>query len=169
MSRILPDIAGIKAYDPAGLDELVAELGMPAFRAKQLKSWIYEKHAASYDEMTNLPKALRAELAERYPLHRASIERKQVSADGTRKYLIKYSDGTLVEAVGIPSKNRLTVCFSTQAGCAMGCIFCATGKGGFSRNLAPGEIFDQVALISDDFGQRVTNAVAMRQREPFMN
>jgi len=169
VSRTMPEIAGIKAYDPTGVDEIVAQAGLPAFRAKQLKGWIYGKGACSYDEMTNLPKAMREQLAESYPLHRAEIAKVVKSSDGTRKYLVKYSDETLVEAVGIPSGDRLTVCFSTQAGCSMGCAFCATGKGGFHRNLAPGEIFDQVALIADDFGQRVTNAVAMGQGEPFLN
>lgn len=169
MSRTAPEIAGIKAFDPEGIDELLNGMGLPSFRSKQLKGWIYGKQASSYDEMTNLPKAMRESLAKDYPLKRASIESVVKSKDGTRKYLIRYSDDTLVEAVGIPSKDRLTVCFSTQAGCAMGCAFCATGKGGFFRNLAPGEIFDQVSLISEDFGQRVSNAVAMGQGEPFNN
>lgn len=169
MSRTVPDIAGIKAYDRAGIAELVTDLGLPAFRAKQLEEWLYAKRASSYDEMTNLPKQLREQLAEQHPLHVATIEHKLVSEDGARKYVIRYADGALVEAVGIPSKNRLTVCFSTQAGCAMECAFCATGKGGFLRNLAPGEIVDQVMLVGDDFGRRVTNAVAMGQGEPFNN
>ena len=169
MSRTVPEIAGIKAYDKEGIDELVKELGLPAFRSKQLVEWIYGKGAASYEDMTNLPKALRERLAAEQPLYRAEVARKLVSQDGSRKYLVRYQDGTLVEAVGIPGKNRLTVCFSTQAGCAMNCAFCATGKGGFTRNLAPGEIFDQVALIGEDFGKRVTNVVAMGQGEPFAN
>lgn len=169
LSRTQPDVAGIKAYDREGIKELVADLGLPAFRAKQLEEWIYAKRASSYDEMTNLPKALRERLADDLPLYTATIVEKLKSTDGTRKYVIRYNDGALVEAVGIPSKNRLTVCFSTQAGCPMGCAFCATGKGGFLRNLAPGEIVDQVMLIGDDFGRRVTNAVAMGQGEPFLN
>jgi 23S rRNA (adenine2503-C2)-methyltransferase len=169
MTRILPDIAGIKAFDIAGLEQLIEEIGQPKFRTKQLVEWIYGKGVSSYDDMTNLPKTMREQLAADYPLHVAEIEKMLKSQDGTRKYLIRYSDGTLVEAVGIPTKTRLTVCISTQAGCPMQCVFCATGKGGFSRNLAPGEIFDQVSLIADDFERRVTNVVAMGQGEPFLN
>ena len=169
MTRILPDIAGIKAFDIEGLEQLIEEIGQPKFRTKQLVEWIYGKGVSSYDDMTNLPKTMREQLAADYPLHVAEIEKKLKSQDGTRKYLIRYSDGTLVEAVGIPTKTRLTVCISTQAGCPMQCVLCATGKGGFSRNLAPGEIFDQVSLIADDFERRVTNVVAMGQGEPFLN
>ena len=169
MSRTLPEIAGIKAYDTQGLEQLAAEIGLPKFRVKQLIGWIYGKHVSSYDQMTNLSKDLRAQLAEQYPLYVAKIAAMEESHDGTRKYVIEYNDGTLVEAVGIPSRDRLTVCFSTQAGCYMECAFCATGKGGFKRNLAPGEIYDQIALISKDFGRRVTNAVGMGQGEPFLN
>ena len=169
MTRILPDIAGIKSLDPQGIVELMESLDAPRFRAKQLQEWLYGKRVSSYDEMTNLPKALRAQLEQELPLYSAKVVKVAKSKDKTRKYLIEYSDGTMVEAVGIPSKGRLTVCFSTQAGCSMGCAFCATGKGGFTRNLAPGEMFDQIALVADDFGQRVTNIVSMGQGEPFMN
>ncbi|MCD8199709.1 MAG: 23S rRNA (adenine(2503)-C(2))-methyltransferase RlmN, partial [Coriobacteriaceae bacterium] len=99
------------------------------------------------------------------------IVEEQISADGTRKYLFELADGVCVEGVGIPDTHteQLTVCFSTQAGCAIGCLFCATGRGGFVRNLHPGEIFDQVALIGENFGRRVSGAVAMGQGEPFAN
>jgi 23S rRNA (adenine2503-C2)-methyltransferase len=85
------------------------------------------------------------------------------------KYLLGLADGATVEAVGLPAGDRLTVCFSTQAGCAMGCSFCATGIAGLTRDLGPGEMVDQVRLVTDDFGRRVTNAVAMGQGEPFAN
>ena len=169
MSRTLPEIAGIKAFDHEGLVELANELDIPKYKVDQLETWIYQKHVSSYDEMTNLSKAHRALLAEQYPLHVAKVAQKFVSNDGTRKYLVEYNDGTLVETVGIPSANRLTVCFSTQAGCQMGCAFCATGKGGFKRNLAPGEIYDQIAIVASDFNRKVTNAVGMGQGEPFLN
>jgi 23S rRNA (adenine2503-C2)-methyltransferase len=119
--------------------------------------------------MTDLPAAVRETLAERYRLGVASVLDRRVSADGTRKYLVGLADGASVEAVGLPAGGRLTVCFSTQAGCAMGCAFCATGRGGLSRDLGPGEIVDQVALVARDFGGRVSNAVAMGQGEPFAN
>ncbi len=169
MSRTVPEIAGIKAYDHEGLQEICDDLGLKTFRLKQIENWIYGKCASSYDEMTNLSKDLREKLKSSYPLTKAQIENVLESSDGTKKYLIKYSDGTLVESVGIPSKSRLTICVSTQAGCKMGCAFCATAKGGFSRNLAPGEIFDQVALIAEDFHTKPTNVVMMGQGEPLNN
>lgn len=147
------------------------ELGQPSFRAQQLTEWLYQRHASSYDEMTNLPAALRAVLSERFPLTMPEIVNRQVSRDGTRKYLIEFDDGIRVETVAIPSRggDRLTVCFSTQAGCAIGCAFCATGREGFARNLTPGEIIDQVLIAQDDMGKRVTNVVGMGQGEPFLN
>lgn len=147
------------------------ELAQPSFRAQQLTEWLYQRHVSSYDEMTNLPAALRAVLSERFPLTMPEIVNRQVSRDGTRKYLIEFDDGIRVETVAIPSRggDRLTVCFSTQAGCAIGCAFCATGREGFARNLTPGEIIDQVLIAQDDMGKRVTNVVGMGQGEPFLN
>ena len=153
----------IKTYSLPELASVMKELGQPAFRAQQLQEWLYQRHASSYDEMTNLPGSLRATLAERFPL--------TISKDGTRKYLVEFDDGIRVETVGIPSRNgdRLTVCFSTQAGCPIACAFCATGQEGFARNLIPGEIVDQVLIVQEDMGKRVTNAVGMGQGEPFLN
>jgi 23S rRNA (adenine2503-C2)-methyltransferase len=163
------DAAGIKALDRAGLESLVAELKQPRFRAKQLERWLYSRGARSFSEMTDLPAGLRETLAGRLDLPSAEIVTRQDSADGTRKYLVRFADGVTVEVVGLPTTDRLTVCFSTQAGCAMGCAFCATGKAGLARNLGPGEMVDQVRLVAVDFGRRVTNAVAMGQGEPFAN
>lgn len=161
----------IKAYALAELPNLMKELGQPSFRAGQLAQWLYVHHASSYNDMTNLPVALRNTLAERAPLYGSSIVRKDVSTDGTRKYLVEFHDGVCVETVAIPSRSgdRLTVCFSTQAGCPMACAFCATGKEGLTRNLLPGEIVDQVLLAQEDMGKRVTNVVGMGQGEPFLN
>ncbi len=97
------------------------------------------------------------------------MTRRESASDGTRKYLWRLADGATVESVGLPGGGRLTVCLSTQVGCAMGCAFCATGQGGFVRDLSPGEIADQVTAVARDFGSRVTNAVAMGQGEPFAN
>jgi 23S rRNA (adenine2503-C2)-methyltransferase len=119
--------------------------------------------------MTDLPQALRAGLEERYALKHPDLVETSRSTDGTRKYLWRLSDGVLVESVGIPAGDRLTVCFSTQAGCAMGCTFCATGRGGFVRNILPGEMVWQVALVARDFGVRASGAVAMGQGEPLNN
>ena len=163
------EATGIKALDRAGLAALVAELGQPRFRAGQLERWLYGRGARSFAEMTDLPADLRETLAGRLALPWPEIVERQQSSDATRKYLVGLADGATIEVVGLPAGDRLTVCFSTQAGCAMGCVFCATGKGGLVRNLGPGEMVDQVALVAQDFGRRVTNAVAMGQGEPFAN
>lgn len=148
---------------------LLVSLGQPAFRAKQLLEWIWGKSAQSYDDMSNLPKVLRKQLAISAPLQFGTIADRQVSQDGTRKYLIEFPDGVSVETVGLPTEDRLTVCLSSQAGCAMGCTFCATGQGGFIRNLTAGEIADQVRIVAADFERRVSNVVVMGQGEPFAN
>lgn len=161
----------IKKYNLPELQALLKELGQPAFRAKQLYEWLYKHHAPSYDAMTNLPGALREKLAQEAPYQASVIDEVQTSADGTRKYLVKPGDGVLVESVGIPSEDgkRLTVCVSTQAGCPMACAFCATGQQGLTRNLAAGEIVEQVLLVQEDFKERVSNVVFMGQGEPFLN
>ena len=163
------EAAGIKALDRAGLERLVADLGQPRFRAAQLERWLYSRGARSFAEMTDVPIALRESLAGRLALPSPEIVDVQRSTDGTRKYLVRFGDGATVETVGLPAGERLTVCFSTQAGCAMGCAFCATGRSGLVRNLGPGEMVDQLTLVAEDFGRRVTNAVAMGQGEPFAN
>ncbi len=169
--------APLYTLSSAQIDALLKEAGQPAFRRKQLDEWLFLRGAKSYDEMTNLPAALRARLAEAAPLVPLTVEEVQISADGTRKYLFGLHDGNVVEAVGIPSggdgedegPKRLTVCFSTQVGCAMMCEFCATGHEGFTRNLGMGEIVAQVLAVQEDFGVRVSNLVAMGQGEPFAN
>ena len=161
--------AGVKAFDRQGLQDLMAELGEPRFRAKQLERWLYGRGAHSFAQMTDLPADLREALAGRLALPFPTIVDRQQSEDGTRKYLVELGDGESVEVVGLPTKDRLTVCFSTQVGCGMGCSFCATGLSGLTRSLGPGEMVDQVRLVGEDFGERVTNAVAMGQGEPFAN
>lgn len=151
------------------LCEVVSELGQPAFRVKQIETWIWEKGVDSYEEMTNVPKALREALSERFFLGGTKQIACQRSSDGSRKYLLGYSDGTRVECVGMPSAQRLSVCASTQAGCAMGCAFCATGAAGLTRSLTAAEIYEQVVHVRDDFKQRVTSVVMMGQGEPFAN
>ena len=151
------------------LAELLSELGQPSFRAKQVEEWVWSKNARSFDDMTNLPKSLREQLAERLTMGAAEEVARQASADGSRKYLLRLSDGVTVECVGMPSRGRLSVCASTQAGCAMGCAFCATGRSGLTRSLTDAEIYEQVMHVRDDFGERVTSVVLMGQGEPFMN
>ena len=183
----------LKSFDLDQLESLMAELGVPRFRAKQLYEWLHKHRVSSYDQMTNIPQSLRRELSQRYPLTEITMVDRQVSRDGTRKYIFQLDDGSLTEAVGMPypmrhsslhhdndsipssddgqtsSYKRLTVCFSTQIGCPMGCRFCATGQEGFTRNLTADEMVDQINYISDDFSMRVSNAVAMGQGEPFLN
>ncbi|WP_417037065.1 23S rRNA (adenine(2503)-C(2))-methyltransferase RlmN [Collinsella stercoris] len=151
------------------LQDLVKELGQPAFRAKQLNEWIHDKNVCSFDEMTNLPAALREKLSERFSFNVPVELVKQVSKDGSRKYLLQFSDGVSVETVGMPNRNKLAVCISSQAGCAMGCAFCATGLAGLSRSLTTQEMVDQVLHVARDFGERVTSVVFMGQGEPFAN
>jgi 23S rRNA (adenine2503-C2)-methyltransferase len=163
------ELVGIKALDRPGLEALVSDLGQPRFRARQIEHWLYGRGVGSFAEMTDIPAGLRETLAGRLTLFPPSVLQRQESADGTRKYLVGLAGGATVETVGLPSGDRLTVCFSTQAGCAMGCAFCATGTGGLVRDLGPGEMVDQVRLVADDYGRRVSNAVAMGQGEPFAN
>ena len=153
----------------AQLEELMAELGQPRFRAKQIEDWVWSKNAQSLDQMTNIPKSLRAQLSERVTLGGLEEVARQTSVDGSRKYLVRYPDGTLVECVGMPTKNRLSVCASTQAGCPMGCAFCATGATGLTRSLTSAEIYEQVMHVRDDLNTRVTSVVLMGQGEPFLN
>jgi 23S rRNA (adenine2503-C2)-methyltransferase len=168
-SKGLPDSIGIKALDTDGIGRLVAECGEPSFRTRQLVKWLYGRGARSFDEMTDLSKSFRERLGSLAPLTTPRIADRQVSSDGTRKYLLELADGITVETVGLPAGDRLTVCFSTQAGCAMACSFCATGRSGLTRDLAPGEMVDQLWAVSRDFDARITNAVAMGQGEPFAN
>lgn len=163
------DPAPITAYGAEGLEALIKSLGEPPYRATQLTRWLYQRHASSYDEMTDLSIRLRTRLSDAAPLLSAEVLERQTSSDGTRKYLVRLGGVTSVEVVGLPTSDRLTVCFSTQAGCAMGCSFCATGRSGFRRNLLPGEMVQQVGVVASDFGARVTNVVAMGQGEPFAN
>lgn len=167
--------SSIKTYSLEQLEELIASYGLPRFRAKQIHQWLHTHHVRSYDEMTNVPKNVRVKLAEEHPLTSAQLVEKQVSADGTRKYVVCFNDDSLAEMVGIPTFDsegtvtKLTVCFSTQVGCPIGCMFCATGSGGFTRDLMADEMVDQIVLVSEDFGVRVSNVVAMGQGEPFLN
>ena len=149
--------------------DLLAELGQPKFRAKQIEEWVWSRNATSFDQMTNLPKALREELAGRVTLGGVEEVARQISADGSRKYLLRFPDGVSVECVGMPTRSRLAVCASTQAGCPMGCAFCATGAAGLTRSLTSAEIYEQVMHVRDDFNERVTSVVLMGQGEPFLN
>ena len=149
--------------------ELLSGLGQPSFRVKQVEEWVWSKNAQSFDDMTNLPKTLREQLSERLTLGGVEEVARQVSVDGSRKYLLRFPDGVSVECVGMPSRGKLAVCASTQAGCPMGCAFCATGAAGLTRSLTAAEIYEQVMHVRDDFNTRVTSVVFMGQGEPFLN
>lgn len=159
----------IRSLKHSELQELLTSLGQPAFRVKQIEEWLWEKNVHNFDEMSNLPKILREQLKERFSLGGVSVMVRQLSKDGSRKYLLKFPDEVAVECVGMPTRGRLTVCASTQAGCGMGCAFCATGAAGLTRSLSASEIYEQVMHVRDDFGERVTSVVMMGQGEPFAN
>ena len=161
-----PDIRKLTLEEAQALME---ELGQPSYRAKQLYEWVHKKNVCSFSEMTNLPLSLRQQLEELYAIPVPKEIAKQVSSDGSRKYLLQFNDGTAVETVGMPSGNRLAVCVSSQAGCAMRCSFCATGLSGLTRSLTAQEIVDQVNHVAKDFDERVTSVVFMGQGEPFNN
>ena len=153
------------------LEELTEQMGATKFRAKQIHNWIYAKSVSTIDEMTNLSKDFREELKTKAVVTESKIKVKQVSSDGTIKYLIEYPDGECVETVLMRFDNRanLTACVSSQVGCAVNCSFCATGKRGFIRNLTYQEIIEQVLTIQRDTGLKVTNVVFMGQGEPLLN
>ena len=153
------------------IEKLMEDLGATKFRAKQIHNWIYSKSVSTIDEMTNLSKDFREELKQKAIVTNSKIKVKQVSTDGTIKYLIEYPDGECVETVLMRFDNRanLTAGVSSQVGCAVNCSFCATGKRGFIRNLTYQEIIEQVLTIQRDTGLKVTNVVFMGQGEPLLN
>jgi 23S rRNA (adenine2503-C2)-methyltransferase len=150
------------------LTEWVCAQGQPAYRGKQIHQWIYQQGVRSLADITVLPKRWRAEL-ENILVGRSELHHRSVAPDGTVKYLLRLVDGQIIETVGIPTAKRLTVCVSSQVGCPMACDFCATGKGGFTRNLQRHEIVDQVLTVQEDFQQRVSNIVFMGMGEPLLN
>ncbi len=153
------------------MSTMTAELGGSAFRAKQIYKWIYTKFASSFDEMTDLPIAFREQLKEVAVITSTKIKQRQMSSDGTIKYLLEFEDGNCAETVLMRFDNRanLSACVSSQVGCPLGCKFCMTAKRGFIRNLTPQEIIDQVLCIQRDTKLKVTNIVFMGQGEPLLN
>ncbi|MCD8143014.1 MAG: 23S rRNA (adenine(2503)-C(2))-methyltransferase RlmN [Clostridiales bacterium] len=159
----------IKSLSRAELAALVAELGEPSFRAKQIFTWL-QKGVESFDEMTNLSKPLRRKLEERCTLSVPVVERKQVSRlDGTIKYLWRLADGNCIETVIMRYKHGNTICVSSEVGCLMGCAFCASTVGGLVRRLTPAEILDQVIFSQKDSGLPISNIVLMGIGEPMDN
>jgi 23S rRNA (adenine2503-C2)-methyltransferase len=169
------------------LENLIASMGEPGYRAKQLQSWVYRKVAFSFEEMTDLPLNFRQKLVDEARLHSLELAQEVMGKDGTIKALLKLADGKTVESALMyydreGAGQRRTVCVSTQVGCAVGCPFCATGQQGFERNLTPGEIIDQVLYFSHrlrgqgndgkyrtEKARRITNIVFMGMGEPLAN
>ncbi len=159
----------LKSMTLPELSALLKEMGQPAFRAKQLYTWLH-RGVRSYEEMTNLPGALRAELAEKYPIHAPTVLRRQESQkDGTIKYLWQLSDGNCVETVLMRYHYGNTVCISTEVGCRMGCAFCASTIGGLVRKLEPFEMLDEVLFTQVDSGLPISHIVLMGIGEPLDN
>jgi 23S rRNA (adenine2503-C2)-methyltransferase len=150
-----------------------AARGVRSFRVRQVAGWLYERDATSFEEMTDLPAVERAALGERFRLTVAEAAEAARSADGTVKHLWRLADGELIESVLIPAPERLTLCVSSQAGCAMACVFCATGWSGYRRHLTTGEIVSQYRgarrwAAREGMGP-ITNVVFMGMGEPLMN
>ena len=163
----------LRSFTYERLCEVIKELGQPAFRAKQIYSWLHEKRVRDYSEMTNIPAAFRDELSEKYPLAKVKIERRLVSKiDGTVKYLFELEDGEHVEGVRMSYKRGGSLCISTQCGCRMGCTFCASTLTGLCRNLTPSEMLSEVYLAASDAeenGEKVASIVLMGIGEPLDN
>jgi 23S rRNA (adenine2503-C2)-methyltransferase len=165
----------IPGVNRAELEELVGSLGEPRYRAVQIFKAVHERRLRSFDEITDLPKEFRKKLAEHADISRLMVDQRYVSTDGTRRYLMKTTDGRPVETVFIPTENRDTICFSSQSGCPLMCDFCLTAQLGLLRNLTAGEIVEQVMIALNDvygIGTKTphgTNLVGMGAGEPFLN
>jgi 23S rRNA (adenine2503-C2)-methyltransferase len=157
------------AYTFSDFKKMVKDLGMPAFRAKQVWEWVFSKFVFSFDKMTNLSKKDRAIFESEFPCILPPVKDTAYSKDGTIKIVVELEDHNLIEAVAIPDKNSLTFCLSSQVGCPVGCAFCNTGYSGFKRNLTGEEIILQVMMLINQTGRKPTNIVFMGMGEPFLN
>jgi 23S rRNA (adenine2503-C2)-methyltransferase len=167
----------VKSFQFEELQEMLRGLGEPSYRVGQIADWLYKRRVESFEKMTDLPHALRAQLAKLFTFDRLEIVRVLGSRGTTRKFLFRLADGNLIESVLIPASpalygeksDRRTICISTQVGCAYGCKFCASGLEGFSRNLGPNEIIDQIIAIEGASGETIDNIVFMGMGEPLAN
>ncbi|WP_322404829.1 23S rRNA (adenine(2503)-C(2))-methyltransferase RlmN [Massilia luteola] len=178
---MMATLTNLLDFDPAQLVAYCAELGEKPFRAKQLQRWIHQFGVADFDAMTDLAKSLREKLKTRAEVRSPAIISDHTSSDGTRKWLVDVGNGNAVETVFIPEETRGTLCISTQAGCAVNCRFCSTGKQGFNRNLSVAEIIGQLWMAEFELrrtkgiepgpkGERqITNVVMMGMGEPLLN
>lgn len=156
---------------PSELTDWVVAHGWPKFRAGQLQKWLFHRRATSFEQMSDLPKPMREQLAAEFRLFVAEVESHQVASDRTEKLLLKLGDGETIECVLMREPDRVTVCISTQVGCAMGCVFCASGMLGLKRNLSAGEILEELLRMQTLLGpdERITNIVVMGIGEPLAN
>ena len=159
----------ITEYTLAGLTEELKSMGESAFRARQIHEWIYKKNAFSWDEMSNLSLTLRQKCAEKWQFMSVEETESVKSADGTEKILLRLADGELIEMVIIPAENRITFCLSTQVGCPVGCLFCASGRNGLTRNLAMHEIIGEFQIGCAKIGRVPDNIVFMGIGEGLLN
>jgi 23S rRNA (adenine2503-C2)-methyltransferase len=161
----------ISECDRSELEAAAASLGVPSFHGRQIFQWIHRRGVTAFDEMTNLPRDLRARLAEHFTISTPAVETRQTSADGTTKFLLRLQDGRHIESVYIPDTPAQTFCVSTQVGCAMACAFCLTGKMGLTRHLTAGEIAGQVRVLAHATGLAgaAFNIVLMGMGEPLHN
>lgn len=179
--KVMTALVNLLDFDPEQLIAYCGELGEKPFRAKQLQRWIHQFGVSQFDQMTDLAKSLREKLATRAMIAAPNVISDNTSSDGTRKWLIDVGQGNAVETVFIPEENRGTLCISTQAGCAVNCRFCSTGKQGFNRNLSVSEIIGQLWMAEFELrktkgiatgpkGERqITNVVMMGMGEPLLN
>jgi 23S rRNA (adenine2503-C2)-methyltransferase len=167
----MADRLNLADLELGAMETALAERGHERFRARQVFAWIYKKGAADLEAMTNLARGLRASLAEEFAFTTPAIERRETSSDGTEKFLLRLDDGRHIESVFIPDTPAMTLCISTQVGCAMACAFCLTGKMGLVRNLTAGEIAGQVRVLVRELGLAGTavNIVLMGMGEPLHN
>ena len=160
----------IASYSFEELQEEMLAIGEKGFRSRQIYSWIHEKLVDDFEEMTNLPKTLRQKLEAAYEIRRVEMEKRQISKiDGTNKFLFCLKDGNMVESVLMKYNYGNSVCISSQAGCRMGCRFCASTIGGLVRSLEPSEMLRQIYHIQKITGERVSNVVVMGTGEPLDN
>lgn len=166
-----PGRPGLFDHSRESLEALVASWGFPAYRARQVLDWVYKHQANSYAGMANVPRKLREKLAVDAPIYESQLVTKQASEDGTVKLLVAWADGATNECVLIPEAERRTACLSTQVGCPVGCVFCASGQSGFQRQLSAGQIVEQAMRVRQVLGphERLTNAVIMGTGEPLAN
>jgi len=161
----------LKGLDLQETEQWITGLGFEGYRARQVRQWLFKRLANSFEQMTNLSKDLRAILENKARISQLENIKTQVSNDGTKKYLFRLEDDHLIESVLIPERDHDTLCISSQAGCAMGCMFCLTANEGFKRNLTPSEIIDQVIQTKQSLNnpERLKNIVFMGMGEPLAN